>query len=193
MRKILRCGVLLAAASVALLLPARAAETLRVGKSSPASSAIMPIDVGAQMGVFARHGFDIKIADFSGGSRLFQAMVAGSIDIGISAGPEMALIVKGAPVLAICNMAPPVPFLGIVLPADSPVRVVDDLRGKRIGVASELSLSKWLALELARTRGWGIDGVTTVAVGNAPAAVIAAFRTHSIDADIGSTSFAFNL
>ncbi len=191
MKRILLPGAVLAAAVIALAATARAAGPLRVGESSPASSAIMPVAVGARTGVFARHGLDVKLADFSGGSKLFQAMIAGSIDIGISAGPEMVLIAKGAPVLAICNMAPPIPFLGISVPDDSTIHAVDDLKGKRIGVASELSLSKWLALELARKRGWSINDVTPVAVGNAPAGIIAAFHARNIDADIATTALAF--
>ena len=170
---------------------ASSAETLRVGESSPASSAIMPVAVGVEMGIFAKYGLDIKLTGFSGGSKLFQGMIANSIDIGISAGPEMVLIVKGAPILAICNMAPSVPFLGISVPTDSPIHSVDDLKGKRIGVASELSLSKWLAIELARTRGWGINGVTPVAIGNLPAAILAAYHARNIDADIATTALAF--
>ena len=191
MRKFLLPSIVLATTALGVLSPASFAETLRVGESSPASSAIMPVAVGVEMGIFTKHGLDVKLTDFAGGSRLFQGMAANSIDIGISAGPEMVLIAKGAPILAVCNMAPSVPFLGISVPANSPIRSVDDLKGKLIGVASELSLSKWLAIELARARGWGINGVTPVAIGNLPAAILAAYRARNIDADIATTALAF--
>ena len=92
MKKFLLPGIILTATTLVLLSPAGSAETLRVGESSPASSAIMPVAVGVEMGIFANHGLDVKLTGFSGGSRLFQGMTANSIDIGISAGPEMVLI-----------------------------------------------------------------------------------------------------
>ncbi|HUZ72796.1 MAG TPA: ABC transporter substrate-binding protein [Stellaceae bacterium] len=186
-------NIFLAVLIIACGSPAFAATILNEGNSARTSSAELPVDVGVQAGIFAKHGLDVRISYFEGGSKLFQAMTAGSIDIGVSAGPEMALTAKGAPMLAVCNMAPPVSFIGIAVPEGSPIHTVAELKGKRIGVASAYSLTHWLALELARTQGWGPNGVTPISIGNAPSALIAAFRTHMVDAIITSTVFAFDL
>lgn len=187
------CRLALAAMIVGAGLPASALTTLNEGNSARTSSAELPVDVGVQRGIFAKHGLDVRISYFEGGSKLFQAMTAGALDIGVSAGPEIALIAKGAPVLAVCNMAPPVSFIGVAVPAGSPIHDVADLKGKRIGVASAFSLTHWLAQELARKEGWGPNGVDPVSIGNAPAAVLAAFRSHLVDAILTSTVFAFDL
>jgi NitT/TauT family transport system substrate-binding protein len=180
------------AAFIALAAPAsEAADLLHVGKASPTSSPMLPVDVGTQTGIFAKYGLDVEIANFSGGAKLHQAMAAGAIDIGVGAGPELALVAKGSPELAICNATAPLPFIGIVVPADSTVRSTDDLKGAKIGVSTVGSLTYWLARELARTHGWGVEGVTTVAIGGEPAGIIAALRTHAVDADIGTTSLIF--
>ena len=197
MRKIHIRGLLLAALAIAFGAPvaastAFAAATLNVGKADANASPILPVNVGDKLGIFAKHGLDLKIADFTGGSKLVQAMVAGSIDIGVAAGPLMALTAKGAPVLAICNDAPPIPFIGIAVPWDSPIHSIDQLKGKKIGISSPGSLTDWLARELARTQGWGPQGVAAIAIGNGATGVIAAFRTHAIDADISVTSNIFN-
>jgi hypothetical protein len=42
-----------------------------------------------------------------------QPMVAGSIDIAVGAGTEMAHVAKGAPMIAICESAGPIPFIAI--------------------------------------------------------------------------------
>src|SRR5579885_867380 len=190
-------GTVLRAATAALFAglawPACAATVINEGNSARSASAELPVAVGAGAGIFAKHGLDVRISDFQGGSKLFQAMTAGNIDIGVSAGPEMALVAKGAPVLAVCNVAPPVPFIGIAVAEDSPIREVSQLKGKRIGVSSEYSLTHWLADELARTQGWGPDGVTSVAIGNAPEGILAAMRTHQVDAVINATVFALDL
>jgi len=184
---------LIIALVLAVALPARAADVLRVGKADAAASPILPVNVGQELGIFAKHGLDVQIADFTGGSKTFQALVAGSLDLTISAGPEMALIAKGAPALAICDAVPPIPFIGIAVPWDSPIHNVGALKGKKIGISSVGSLTYWLALQLARHEGWGPQGVEPVAIGNGSTAIIAAFRTHTIDADIAVTSVIFNM
>jgi ABC-type nitrate/sulfonate/bicarbonate transport system substrate-binding protein len=168
--------------------PALADTALTVGKANPTSDAIIPVDVGDQLGIFKKHGLDLKIIDFGGGSKMAQAMAAGSIDIGDGAGTEIAFVAKGAPMMTICESTAPAPFLGIGVPYDSPIKTLDDLKGKTIGVSSPGSFSEWSAHVLARKKGWGEDGVKTVAIGGGAAPVAASFKTHQVDADIGGTS-----
>jgi NitT/TauT family transport system substrate-binding protein len=177
--------VLLAIAASA---PAAADTPLTVGKASATSDAIIPVNVGDTLGIFKRHGLDLKIIDFGGGSKMVQGLAAGSIDIGDGAGTEMAFIAKGAPMLAVCQSTGPAPFLGIGVPWDSPIKKLEDLRGKIIGVSSAGSFSDWSGHQLARKFGWGEDGVKTVAIGGGAAPARAAFRTHLVDAAIGNTS-----
>ena len=183
-------GRSLAALAIALLIgaPAAAQTTLTVGKAAPNADPIIPVNVGDRLGIFKKHGLDLKIVDFSGGARMTQAMAAGSIDIGDGAGTEMAMVAKGAPMLAVCETAGPAPFLGMGVPFDSPIRSLAQLRAKKIGVSTAGSLTDWLTRELARTQGWAPNEVTAVSIGNAPAGIIAAFRGNLIDADIGVTS-----
>jgi ABC-type nitrate/sulfonate/bicarbonate transport system substrate-binding protein len=185
--------VVLAALQTALAASAAfAGGTLAIGKADANASPILPVNVADKLGLFKKHGLDVRIADFTGGSKVSQAMVAGSIDIGVGAGTEMAFVAKGAPIIAVCDDTPPIPFIGIAVPWDSPLKTIADLKGKRIGISSAGSLTDWLAHELAHHQGWGPDGVTPVAIGNGAAAVLAAFRTHAIDADIAVTSNIFN-
>ena len=170
----------------------RAAEPLMVGKAAANTSTMLPANVAETLGVYAKHGLSATISDFSAGSKLVQAMTAGSIDIGVGAGPLMALTLKGAPIRAICNSAPPVPFIGVAIPWDSPIRSVDQLKGKTIGFSSSGSLTDWLTRELVRTKGWGNPGVNGVSLGNDAAGVMTAFRSHEIEADIIATSDIFS-
>ena len=45
-------------------------------------------------------------------------MAAGSLDLGVGAGTDLALIAKGSPELAVCNSAGPLLFLGIAAAAN---------------------------------------------------------------------------
>ena len=189
LRRGARAGVAGAAFLAAMAFaPAFAQTALTVGKANPTSDAIIPVDVGDKLGIFKKHGLDLKIVDFGGGSKMVQALTAGAIDIGDGAGTEMAFVAKGAPMLAVCESTGPAPFLGVGVPYDSPVKTLEDLKGKVIGVSSPGSFSDWSGHELARKFGWGDDGVKTVAIGGGSAPTSAAFRTHLVDAAISGTS-----
>jgi NitT/TauT family transport system substrate-binding protein len=185
-------GCLIAALAViagsAGFAPLAAAVTLTVGKAAPNADPIIPVNVGDTLGIFKKHGLDLKIVDFTGGSKMTQAMAAGALDIGDGAGTEMALIAKGAPMIAVCESAGPIPFIGIGVPWDSPIHSIDQLKGKNIGVSSAGSLTDWLTKELAAKQGWGSKGVNAVAIGNGANSIIAAFRQNLIDADVAVTS-----
>ncbi|HWE73990.1 MAG TPA: ABC transporter substrate-binding protein [Stellaceae bacterium] len=167
------------------------AEPLTVGKAIATASVMLPADLGVEFGIFKKRGLDVKIVDFTGGTKLFQAMVGGSVDIGLATGNGMAFTAKGAPFVAICENEAKMFPTGIAVPWDSPVHDLDGLKGKRIGVSGAGSFTDWLATQLAKQRGWGPDGVTNVSVGNDMASGVAGFRTNAIDADIFSTADIF--
>ena len=83
-----------------------------------------------QLGIFKKHGLDLKIIDFGGGSKMAQAMAAGAIDIGDGAGTEMAFVAKGAPMIAVCESTAPAPFLGVGVPWDSPIKSLAESQGQ---------------------------------------------------------------
>lgn len=160
---------------------------LTIGKSAPTSESNLAANVGAQLGIFKKHGLDVEVVDLAGGGKMIQALTGGSIDIGLGAGFQMAFIVKGAPMMAVCEDASTLPFV-IGVPWDSRLKTLKELRGKTIGISSAGSLTDWLALELARTQGWGSEEINRVSIGSNPAASTAAFRLHRIDAYVGGTS-----
>lgn len=193
MKTNLRHSLATAAVFLAIAAPAHALQVLHVGKAARDAAPTLATDVGVATGIFKKHGLDVVISDFSGGGKMHQAEAAGSIDIGVGAGPELALVAKGSPELAICNCFPPPSFIAVMVPAGSPIHTLDDLKGKKIGVSSAGGLTYWLALELARVKGWGPEGVHVVAIGNGGASIVAAFKTHAVDADIGPSAVASNM
>jgi ABC-type nitrate/sulfonate/bicarbonate transport system substrate-binding protein len=176
----------------ASLLTARAADKLRVGKSIGAAFTYVPLDVGVSQGIFQKQGLDIEIYNFGGAARQTQAMTAGSVDIGLGSSTAMALIVKGAPMLAVGVIANSVANIGILVPADSPIETLSGLKGKKIGITTPGSLTDWMLRELNRSQGWGSDGARAVAIGSSRAGNIAALKTASIDALIDDYSTVFD-
>jgi NitT/TauT family transport system substrate-binding protein len=164
------------------------AETqLTVGTAHATADAELPASVGVELGIFKKHGLDIKLADLGGDSRVIQGMTAGSIDIGVGGGSGMALIVTGAPMIAVCEDSATQPYFAIAVAGDSPLHKLTDLKGKKIGITRENSTTDWLARQLPRSQGWPADAITLVALGGDPASGAAALRNHLVDADIGGT------
>src|SRR5580704_15070441 len=93
--------LLILAAYPSAVTTARAQDTLRVGRAIANSWSFVPLDVGIAAGIFARHGLAIESVSFTGSARLQQGLAANGIDIGLGSGPELAVVGKGAPVIAV--------------------------------------------------------------------------------------------
>jgi NitT/TauT family transport system substrate-binding protein len=181
-------AIVLAFGALAVAPQASADTTLNVGKAQANADSIITVDVGVDQGIFQKHGLDLKILNFEGGSRIIQALTAGSLDIAVGAGTQMSFVVKGAPMKAVCEDTTTLPYFSVGVPWDSPIHSLDELKGKKIGVSTVGSLTDFVAQELNRTKGWGPDGVTRVTVGGGITASTAAFKSHQIDAYIGGTT-----
>jgi ABC-type nitrate/sulfonate/bicarbonate transport system substrate-binding protein len=165
-------------------LPSAAAQsTLRVGKAGGTAFSFVPVDVGQEVGIFKKHGLDLEISSFGGEAKLQQGLAADSIDVALSSGPGLAFIVKGSPIKGIAAMAGPPLLFALMVRADDTVKTADDLRGRHVGVSTIGSVTSWIVSEVSRQRGWGINGIAQVPIGD-DAARIAALRTKSIDAAI---------
>jgi NitT/TauT family transport system substrate-binding protein len=166
---------------------ASAAETLRVAKAQAFAYSFVPLDIGIELGFFARRGLAIEASQLDGSGKMHQAMAAGSIDIALGAGSDMAFIVKGAAEKAVAALAgPPLEMILVVRP-DAPIASPADLKGRVAGVSAAASLTGWLVRELSRQQGWGPDGIN-IFIGSVPARW-AALKTREIDAtlvDLGS-------
>jgi NitT/TauT family transport system substrate-binding protein len=182
-RWFLRLGGTAVAAALAGLLfmsAASAQTTLRVGKAQANQFAFIPADVGVETGIFKKHGLDLDISSFAGDAKMVQALTAGSLDIALGGSPSFAAIVKGAPMKAVAVFSGAPNIIMLVVLKDSPLKAVDDLKGKTISVSGAGSLTFWLTQQLSRRRGWGDDGIKITPLG-ASEAQIAALMTHQID------------
>ena len=172
-------------------MPARANETLRVGKAVPEAFSFVPLDVGMREGLFKQNGLEIDEIAFAGDAKLQQAMAAGSLDIALGSGPAMGFIAKGSPVKAIAAMAGPPLDLVIVVRPDGPTTAAE-LNGKKVSVSTVGGLTYWLVSETSRQQGWGPDGIDIAPMG-AMAPQIAALQRGDIDGVVTDISTALDL
>src|SRR5215813_5506265 len=179
------------ALSAVLAPPAGAAEKLRVGKAVPEAFSFVPLDIGMQKGIFAKHGLEIESIAFAGDARMQQAMASDSLDIALGSGPAMAFIAKGAPIKAVTAMAGPPLLLAIAVRPDGP-KTVADLKGKTVSVSTAGSLTYWLVSETSRRQGWGPNGINIAPMGAMPGQ-IAALKRGDIDGTITDIANAFDM
>ncbi len=166
---------------------AATADKIRVGKSVTQPFAFAPIEIGLEKGIWGRHGLELEVSIFAGDAKLQQALVATSVDFGLGSGPAMGFLVKGVPAKAVGVIANQPLSMGIVVGPSSAIRTPGDLKGAKIGISTEGSLTQWLARELSRRMGWGSDGIQTVALG-AISAQFAALRRSQVDGFVMSSS-----
>ncbi len=178
--------------ALALVSPASAAEKLRVGKAVPFAWTFTPLDVGIQMGIFAKHGLDIEASAFGGDARLQQALTADSLDIGVGSGPGMAFMAKGVPAKAVGAMYGVPRNMAVMADFNKPIRSVDDLRGKKLGVTTVGSLTDWIGKRINVQKGWTSNGITTVPIGGMQPAR-AAVKTGQLDGYIGALESGYEL
>ncbi len=164
MRQCLRAIVVVLCAA-AFAAPAVAADKIRLGTSGIALLWTF-VQTGMKLGIWQQYGLEVERIEFAGDANMQQALTAGSIDFGFGSGPGMAYHAKGVPAVAVAAIAgPPYSFAVMVRP-QSPIHAPDDLKGKRVGVTTEGSVTQWLVRELARQKGWGAQGITDMPLGS---------------------------
>jgi len=187
---VMLCGLAVLAALA--VTPAGAAEKLRVGKAVAFAWTFTPLDVGIQTGIFAKHGLDIEASAAAGDAKMQQALTAGSIDIGIGSGPGMAFMAKGVPAKAVAVMYGVPKNMAVMVGYNSPIKTVEDLKGKKLGCTTVGSLTHWIGDRITHQKGWGADGIKMVPIGGMPPAR-AAIKTGQLDGYIGALESGYNL
>jgi NitT/TauT family transport system substrate-binding protein len=134
----------------------------------------------------------VETVIFAGDAKLQQGLVADAVDFGLGSGPAMGFLAKGVPAKAVAVLANEPLSMGLIVGASSAVASPQDLKGAKIGITTNGSLSYWLARELSRQMGWGSEGIQTVALG-AISAQFAALKRGQIDGTILSSSQGYAL
>ncbi len=134
-------GRILRGGSLALVLAANAAgaEDLikfnGVTAQGGPTAQMFPIFVAQEMGFYTEEGLDVTLNYSKGSSDAARQLAAGNVDWGIfSAAATMQAVQRGFPLKSIMQVYYPDTF-DIVVPKDSPVQSMADMKGKTIGVS----------------------------------------------------------
>jgi len=135
--------------------PALALDQVRLGKAVPNSFAFGAAEVGIEAKIFDAEGIKVEVTSFRGDAQLQQALAAGGVDVGLGSGPGLGFRAKGAPAIGVAAMYGPPANLALVLPLDTPIRTIADLKGKRIGVTHRGLAHRLAGTGIVATAGLG--------------------------------------
>jgi NitT/TauT family transport system substrate-binding protein len=139
MHNLLRAIVALAALVLALTVTgALAQDTLKLAIGQRGNWENSPPELGQKAGIFRKHGIVLETLYTQGGGETLQAVLSGSVDIGIGVGTggTMGAFAKGAPVRAIANSTTGADDLFWYVPASSPIKSLKDAAGKTIAYST---------------------------------------------------------
>jgi len=113
---------------------APAQDTLKVAVPQRGAWDAGLAELGRRGGIFKRHGLDLEILYTQAGPESIQALIAGSVDIATASGVSAAVgtFAKGAPIRIIGNEVIGSPDLYWYVPANSPVRKVEDFNDRTV-------------------------------------------------------------
>ncbi|MDO8691538.1 MAG: ABC transporter substrate-binding protein [Dehalococcoidia bacterium] len=127
-------------------------------------------------------GITQNLTSLSGGGDAVRAVVTGGFNLGHVA-PSAAAIAadQDQPIVVIAGL---LPFSSIfwIVKADSPLKTVKDLKGKKLGYSRPGSVSDTYARTMLRTVGLKVDTDVTLVAAGAPAEQLTAVVTGIIDA-----------
>jgi NitT/TauT family transport system substrate-binding protein len=140
MVKIARCVTVLILLGLGSIAPVAAQSSVRVGYMPIAEE--LPKMVANEKGFFKKHGLNAELVRFESGPDMGTALLGGSIQIGMIGTPGLVnAAVAGRPLVAIVDNGSNVAgtkgyeyYTGLVVPDNSPIKDIGDLKGKKIAI-----------------------------------------------------------
>jgi len=136
-------------------------------------------ELGQKAGIFRKHGLTLELLYTQGAGETLQAVISGSVDIGIGVGTAGVLgaFAKGAPVRAIANSTTGADDLFWYVPDASPVKTLKDAGGKTIAYSTSGSSTNLAVLAFNREFGVPMKPVAT----GSPASTFTQTMTGQVD------------
>jgi ABC-type taurine transport system substrate-binding protein len=140
--------------SLAWVAPTNAQTTVKIGLAVPNYGPFAPVYAAEDLGYYKESGIKAEITAYRGGPVAQEALAAGSADIINFFPPGVALAVKKGIKERIVGIGSARP-LGwhIVSMTSSPIRGLEDLAGKKVGVTAKGATSDFFALWGAKRAG----------------------------------------
>jgi len=118
--------------------PASAEDTLKLAIGQRGNWDTSVAEIGQKLGIFKKHGLALEIVYTQGAGETQQAVISGSVDLGIAAGVMGVLgaYSKGAPVRVISAETTGAKDLYWYVKADSPIKSLKNTDGKTLAYST---------------------------------------------------------
>ena len=179
---------LVAAALVsAICHSAMAEDTLKLAIGQRGNWENAAPELGQKAGFFKKRGLVLELLYTQGAGETLQAVIPGSVDIGVGVGTAGVLgaFSKGAPVRAIANSMTGADDLFWYVPAASPIKTMKDAGGKTIAYSTNGSSTNLAVLAFLRQFDVQAKPVAT----GSPAATFTQTMTGQVDIGWSSPPF----
>ena len=186
-RRTLITGSLAATALVAA--PASAEEQLKLAVGQRGNWDTSVSELGQRMGFFKKRGLALELLYTAGGGETQQAVLSGSVDIGVASGllGGLGIAAKNGPVRIISAETTGAADLFWYVPAASPLKAVADLAGKTVAFSTVGSSTNTVGLMMQAQSGVPFK---LTATGGLPATLTA---TMSNQIDVGWSAAPFGV
>ena len=176
-------GWLAAAAVTAPTTGASAQTTLRIAWCARTlSSAAAPFAVATKMGWYAAAGIKVEMVPLPGSTDCVKLVATRDVQYGLPSIEPLAIIRPQGVKVKNFYTAYQGNIYGIAVPADSPIKSFDELKGQRIGVTSMASAGVIVARAMAAARGWNPDRDVSIVVVGEAAQTAALLRSGQVEA-----------
>ncbi len=143
-------------------LPAFAQDKLKVAVGQRGVWENSVSELGQDAGIFKKHGLQLEVLYTQGGGETQQAVISGSVDLGIGVGTYgvMGAFSKGAPVRILgATMTGYYEFWYV--PAASPLKTMKDAEGKTMSYSTTGSSTQVMVMALAKMAGVTVKPTAT--------------------------------
>ncbi|WP_276487744.1 sulfonate ABC transporter substrate-binding protein [Ectopseudomonas mendocina] len=155
------------------------AETLRIGYQKYGTLVLLKAK-GTLEKRLAERGVDVKWTEFPGGPQLLEGLNVGSVDFGVTGEtPPVFAQAAGADLLYVAHEPPAPTGEAILVPKDSSIKSVAELKGKKVAL-NKGSNVHYLLVRALEDAGLKYSDITPVYL--PPADARAAFERGSVDA-----------
>ncbi len=152
----------------------------------------LPLYVAMDEGLFSKHGLEVQKVTAGGGAQGVAAVIGGHADFSLQ-DPMTAVManLKGAELVNVAMVVSGVP-VWMIVPGDSPIKSISDLKDQTISAAIPPSTSTYLLQKLLKDKGLSSIKVNTVQIGtelspvSAGRAAAAALYEPQVDQGIAS-------
>jgi NitT/TauT family transport system substrate-binding protein len=158
-------------------------QTVRVGWcAKTVSSAAAPFAIASKLGWFEKDGIKVDLVPLPGSTDCVKLVATKELQASLPSVEPLAIIRPQGVKAKFFYTAYQANIYGIAVPADSAVKSVTDLKGKKIGVTSMASAGVIVARALVKQAGMSPDSDVSIVVAGEAAQTAALVNSKQVDA-----------